>query len=77
MKYPNCIKDLRVKAGLTQQELGLKFEKFKGLTVISRWERGVSRLSSNNLLEISRIFGVDPRCIYEIKMTEKSGSKSA
>ena len=63
-KYPNRIKELRIKNGLTQQELGNKFQKPKDITVISRWERGIVRPSTENLLELAEILGVHPNEIF-------------
>lgn len=59
-KYHTNIKELRIKRGFTQQQLGQQFRKPVDLTVISRWERGIVRPSSENLLELARALHVHP-----------------
>ncbi|OYD08765.1 helix-turn-helix domain-containing protein [Paludifilum halophilum] len=63
-RHPNRIKELRISLDLTQYELGQKFPKAKDPTIISRWERGIVRPSSDNLLELARILKVDPNEIF-------------
>ncbi|WP_353057259.1 helix-turn-helix transcriptional regulator [Brevibacillus sp. MER 51] len=57
-KQSNKIRYFRTKLGLTQQELGQKFNKPKDVTVISRWERGVIHPSTPHLIELCRILKV-------------------
>lgn len=58
MDYPNRIKELRKKLGLTQDELGKKFKEPKDIAIISRWERGVNKPTADSLLELAVILGV-------------------
>lgn len=60
----NNIRNLRLKKGMTQQELGLKFEKPKDITIISRWERGIIKPNAINVIELARILGVEPGKIF-------------
>lgn len=61
----NNIKYLRLKRGMTQQELGSKFKVPKDITVISRWERGVIKPNTINTLELARILKVTPMEIFD------------
>ncbi len=77
MKYPNRIREYRKKMGYTQQQLGLKFKEPKDVTVISRWERGVSRPNAASLLELAEILNCHPEKIFDSSETDRSGSKTA
>jgi len=72
VRYPNRIKEYRLKRGLTQQKLGLKFAKPKDVTVISRWERGIIRPGIESLLELAHILKVHPDSIYHSEENQKS-----
>ena len=73
MGHPNKIKELRLNLGLTQQQLGMKFKEQKDLTVISRWERGINKPSADSLIELAKIFKVQPSNILIYNKTDKSG----
>ena len=56
-KFPRTLKELREEKGLTQVELAKKLN-FKNGTVISNWETGERKPDIENLLLLSRFFGV-------------------
>ncbi|MBA4541954.1 helix-turn-helix transcriptional regulator [Thermoactinomyces daqus] len=56
----NRIREIRKAKGLTQHQLAFLFHEPLHPTVISRWERGVSSPSSENLFELARILEVKP-----------------
>lgn len=60
----NRIKELREKRKLTQRALGARFKVPKDSTMISRWERGIVKPSSDNLLELANILNVKPADIF-------------
>lgn len=73
-RHPNKIRIFRNDLGLTQNGLGQKFKQPKDATVISRWERGIVKPSSEHLLELAEILGVHPNQIYFAENeTDKSG----
>jgi transcriptional regulator with XRE-family HTH domain len=63
-KYPNKLKELRVKKNLTLREvantLGLQSE-----NRLCRWERGQSVPSTFNLIKLSEVYGVSANEIYQ------------
>jgi transcriptional regulator with XRE-family HTH domain len=62
-KIKNTITEYRVKAGISQNELARRMG-FKSNNRISRWENGLARPSSDNLLELASILNIDPRLLY-------------
>ena len=60
------IKLLRIKHGLSQLELGQKL----GISnrAISKWEKGISMPSSDNIYRLSKIFGVNIEYFYRYGM---------
>lgn len=52
----NIIKELRKEAGMTQEELGEKLGVIK--QTVSSWEKGISEVSNDTLITLSRLFGV-------------------
>ncbi|MGN0483944.1 MAG: helix-turn-helix domain-containing protein, partial [Lachnospiraceae bacterium] len=52
----NKIKDLRVQAGITQEELGKKLGFVK--QTVSNWEKNISEPKSETLTALSKLFGV-------------------
>ena len=73
------IKLLRIKHGLSQLELGQKL----GISnrAISKWEKGISMPSSDNIYRLSKIFGVNIEYFYseedeKNEQQQKSGMES-
>ncbi len=64
IKYPNTLKEHRIKSGLTQKEvaaiLGMQCE-----DRISHWERGQSMPSVRNLLKLGEIYKINLFKVYE------------
>nr|DAH48472.1 MAG TPA: Repressor protein CI [Caudoviricetes sp.] len=52
----SIIKELRKEAGMTQEELGEKLGVIK--QTVSSWEKGISEVSNDTLITLSRLFGV-------------------
>lgn len=78
VRYPNKIRFFRKKLGLTQHELGQRFRQSKDATVISRWERGIVKPSSEHLLELAEILSVHPNQFYfDDNKTDESGYTKA
>lgn len=63
MKYPNNLKEYRLKAGLTQKQvsekLGLQCE-----DRISHWERGQAMPSVQNLIKLGSIYNTNIENLY-------------
>ncbi|MET3700022.1 helix-turn-helix protein [Bacillus oleivorans] len=66
----HSIFDLRKNKGWTQEELGKKFRKKKAAEIICRWEKGKTAPSSQNLQELSEIFGVPAQKILIKRLTD-------
>jgi transcriptional regulator with XRE-family HTH domain len=64
-KYPNRLKEFRVKRKLKQKEvatlIGLKAD-----DRICRWEQGQSMPSYQNILKLSKLFEVSSDEIYDV-----------
>lgn len=60
----NKLKELRLKANLTQKELALKLEFQDSQDRICIWEKGKGMPSIPNLFKLSRFYNVKPEEIY-------------
>lgn len=66
----SVIRELRIKKGMTQKELGLKFKTPKAPEIICRWEKGTSTPSSLHMMELSTIFEVSVEKILSSYMID-------
>ncbi|WP_058302422.1 helix-turn-helix domain-containing protein [Gorillibacterium timonense] len=67
-RYQTNIAELRKRLKMTQQAIGLKFQSPVDVTVVSRWERGITRPDAGNLLELAKALKVNPDEIVFIKI---------
>lgn len=61
---PNNLKKYRLKAGLTQKQVGQLLQ-LQCEDRLSHWERGQTMPSVKNLLRLCDIYKITPREIYE------------
>ena len=61
-KFPNTIREYRLKAGLTQRALAKLLG--RGRDAISSWERGLSLPSVPRLLKMAKILGTLAEALY-------------
>ena len=61
-KYPNRIREYRLKAGLTQRKLAELLG--RGRDAVSAWERGVNLPSVPRLLRMAKILGTLAESLY-------------
>lgn len=64
------IKELRLKAGLTQEQLADRMN--MNQSALSQWETGVSAPRADKLPELAKILG----CTIDELFTEKGGGKN-
>lgn len=64
-KYPNKLKELRVKAGITQKEVAKKLN-LDCENRISRWEKGLAMPNVKNLVRLCEIYKVGLTEIYNL-----------
>jgi DNA-binding XRE family transcriptional regulator len=64
MKYPNTLKEHRLKANLKQKEVATLLG-FKSEDRISHWEKGQSLPSVINLIKICRVYRVKIEEVYK------------
>jgi transcriptional regulator with XRE-family HTH domain len=57
------IKDLRIKAGLTQSDVAKKL-KYTNSQFVSNWERGLCLPAISTISELSAMFGVSKKVIF-------------
>jgi transcriptional regulator with XRE-family HTH domain len=62
------LRHARVKAGLTQEELGEKLGKYK--TYVTKYERGERQITVLDLIDIAEMLDVDPLSIMKAVMAE-------
>lgn len=62
-KYPNTLKEHRLKRNLTQRQVSA-YLKFNSEDRISRWEQGQSLPSIKNLFKLAELFNVKPGELY-------------
>lgn len=62
-KYPNTLKELRIKNNLKQTDVS-KHMGFTGEERISRWERGQAMPSAANLIKLTQLFKVKTEEVY-------------
>lgn len=76
MEVNERIKELRVNAGLTQEELGEKLGVQK--SAIAKWENGrVKNLKSKYVLAMAELFDVTPSYVMAMEPTEEEMTKVA
>jgi transcriptional regulator with XRE-family HTH domain len=63
-KYPNNLKDLRLKMKLTQKQVAA-YLNLESWNRISRWERGQSCPSLNNLMKLSKLYQISIEEVYQ------------
>jgi len=61
-RFPNCIREYRLKAGLTQRKLAELLG--RGRDAVSSWERGLSLPSVPRLLKMAKILGTLAEALY-------------
>lgn len=66
----SIIKELRKEAGMTQEELGEKLGVIK--QTVSSWEKGISEVSNDTLITLSRLFGVTTDYLLGVDGGEKN-----
>ena len=64
IKYPNRLKEFRLKLKLTQNDLALMLNLNNSADRISHWENGQMMPSGTNLLKLAKIFEVSAAEIY-------------
>lgn len=69
MELGKKIKSLRLKAGLTQEELGEKLS--LGAQAISKWENGMTMPDINQLPLIAEIFGVSIDDLFDLSVEQR------
>lgn len=62
-KYPNKLKEYRLKAGLTQKQVA-DILKMQCEDRLSHWERGQAMPSVQNLFRLTRLYKVRPEDLY-------------
>ena len=71
-KYPNKLKEFRIKAGLTQKQvaekLGLQCE-----DRLSHWEKGNAAPGLTNLFKLSVLYNASPQELYPEMLEEFAG----
>ena len=63
IKYPNRLKELRIKNNLKQKEVAQRIG-FKSDDRICRWEQGQSMPSYPNILKLAKLFNISSVDIY-------------
>ena len=61
-KFPNRIREYRLKAGLTQRKLAELLD--RGRDAVSAWERGLSLPSVPRLMRMAKILGTLAESLY-------------
>ena len=61
---PNKLRELRLKAGLTQTELAKALDFNDSQDRICKWEKGIAMPSIPNLFKLSKFYNVAPNEIY-------------
>jgi len=63
-KYPNALKEYRLKKKLTQSEVIKMINLTGSENRLSRWENGLAKPSVVNFLKLCKIYEVAPEAIY-------------
>ena len=61
-KFPNAIREYRVKAGLSQRQLGAVLGRCR--SAVSLWERGLRMPSAARLFRLAAELGTAPQALY-------------
>ena len=61
-RFPNRIREYRLKAGLTQKELGRLLG--RGRSIVSAWERGRSLPTLPNVLRLAKVLDTLAEALY-------------
>jgi len=74
-KYPNRIREYRLRAGLSQKRLGELLG--KGRCLVSLWERGRRLPSLPNVFRLAKTLGTLSEALYAALYSPKPGDDSA
>ena len=61
-KFPNAIREYRLKAGLSQRQLGAALGRCR--SAVSLWERGLRMPRASRLFDLARQLGTAPQALY-------------
>ena len=76
-RFPNAIREYRLKAGLSQRQLGVLLGRCR--SAVSLWERGLRMPSAARLFQLASELGTAPQALYfdMIRGAQKETSRQA
>jgi transcriptional regulator with XRE-family HTH domain len=73
-KFPNAIREYRVRAGLSQRQLGAILGRCR--SAVSLWERGLRMPSAARLFRLATELGTAPQALYFDMITREQRETS-